>query len=67
MSYLTPPTTEADLRKAGFTAEAFKYPLSELAARWLAEFNGVAFEAMPAAWHYAPNEYMQRYLDRRAA
>ena len=55
------------MRKAGFTAEAFKYPLSELAARWLAEFNGVAFEAIPAAWHYAPNEYMQRYLDRRAA
>lgn len=55
--------TEAEFRAAGFTAIAANYPLSEAVCQWLADFNGVRVEQMPRAWRYAPNAYMQNYLE----
>lgn len=56
--------TEADFRAAGFTADAVNFPLSERACRYVAKFNGVPEEKMPRAWQYAPNAYMQKWLDQ---
>lgn len=61
-----PPATDADFRAAGFTAEARKYPMTEAGARWIAAFNGVPFEKIPAAWCYAPNPWMLAYVENLA-
>lgn len=58
--------TEAEFRAAGFTDAARAFPLSERAGRWLARFNGVPYERMPPAWHFAPNAYMLEYCEARA-
>jgi len=57
----------SDFRAAGFTAAAASFPLSDAACQWLADFNGVPVEKMPLAWRYAPNEYMRKWLEERAA
>ncbi len=62
---MTTPTA-ADFRAAGFDANAINYPLSEAACQWLADFNGIEIEKMPAAWRYAPNAYMRDYLEEQA-
>jgi hypothetical protein len=56
-----------EFRASGYTAAARQFPLSDAAKEWLARFNGVAVERMPAAWHYAPNEYMRAEMESRAA
>ena len=52
--------------KIGFTPAARNFPLSNKAAEWLAEFNGIPVENMPAGWFYAPNAHMQKELDEYA-
>ena len=64
--FQTPEVMDHELRTAGFTSEARKYPLSERAVIWLAAFNGVPIEKMPAAWYYAPNSFMQNELEEYA-
>lgn len=64
---IPPPVTPEQLRAAGFTAEAAKFPRSEAGARWIALFNGISFANIPAAWWYASNEYMWRYVEDQAA
>ncbi len=62
-----PPTvTDEELRAAGFTANARKFPRSRSAAQWIADFNGIPFEKIPAAWCYASNEYMYQYVEDQA-
>ena len=54
-----PPITDEQLRSAGFTKKAKKYPLTERAVRARAHVYGVSFEVYtknPAAW-YAPNAH----------
>lgn len=58
-----PPVTDQQLRDAGYTTNARTYPLSEDGARWVAKFNGIPFEKIPAAWWYAPNPEMQRIVE----
>jgi len=59
--------THEQFREIGFTGEAAQYPLSEAAYQWLRWFNGVpdGYE-VPDTWRYAPNAYMQEYLERKA-
>lgn len=59
--------TEQEFRDIGFTAEAINYPLSDRAFAWLCKFNGLTQEQAPRAFRYAPNAYMQKYLDDKAA
>lgn len=59
--------TEEEFRAAGFTKAAINFPLSRRAFVWLCQFNGIAPAKAPRAWQYAPNAYMQQYLDKRAA
>jgi hypothetical protein len=63
---MTQVPTEAEFRTTGFTIEAAKYPLSRRAFEWLCHFNGVSKYDVPLTWQYAPNLYMQKYLDDRA-
>lgn len=66
-AHQTKPITEEELRLTGFTAAAAAFPLSEAAVRWLARYNGVpAGMAVPRGWHYAPNEYMRRWIEKLA-
>ena len=60
------PTAE-EFRAVGFTETAASYPLSERAFTWLCKFNGIALRDAPRAWRYAPNPYMQDWLDRAAS
>lgn len=59
------PTTE-EFRATGYTAEAVNYPLSRRAFEWLCRFNGISHFDAPLTWQWAPNAYMQKYLDERA-
>lgn len=59
------PTLE-ELRAAGFTASALRYPLSEAAVRVLAFENGVLHKDVPKAWRYAPNEACRDRLENLA-
>lgn len=52
-----------DFRKAGFTDAAIDFPLSDAGCAIVAEHNGIAPDQMPPEWRYAPNAYMQRWLD----
>lgn len=54
-------------RVSGFTREALKYPLSDQAYAWLLSFNGITTQKVPWQWRYAPNAYMQGYLQQRAS
>ncbi len=69
MALLSPDTMnpgeplDAEFRVAGFTGEARKYPLSEKAVEWLAAFNGVPIDKVPITWHYAPNAWMQEWME----
>jgi len=58
---------DEEFRAAGKTAASRNFPLSDRACEWLAAFNGVPVEAMPRAWRFASNAYMQDYIERRAA
>jgi hypothetical protein len=62
-----PPVTDTELRTAGFSPAARNFPRSEAGARWIAAFNGIPFEHMPAAWYYASNGYMHQYAEKLAA
>ena len=53
----------ARFRKSGMTEDALNYPLTEGGVAIVAEHNGVAVEQMPAEWHFAPNAWMQRWLN----
>lgn len=66
MSYIPPVVTTEQLRNAGYTNNAAKYPLSEAGVRWIAAFNGVPFNMVPPAWCYAPNPYMLAYVEEKA-
>jgi hypothetical protein len=57
--------TEEEFRKAGFTIEALKYPLSPEGIRFVAQFNGIKIEQMPETWKYAPNPTMQEYCHKK--
>lgn len=61
-----PPVTDQQLRDAGFTSASRSFPRSERATRWIAEFNGIPFDRVPAAWWYASNEYMLKYVEEKA-
>lgn len=58
--------TEAEFRKAGYTARAVNYPLSPLGCAWIAKLNGVDVKDMPRAWCYAPNQGMLDYIEAKA-
>ncbi len=58
--------TDEQLRAAGFTGAARQFPRSEAGARWIAAFNGVSFEKIPAAWCYASNAWMHGYVEAMA-
>ena len=66
MTNWPPPVTDEQLRAAGFTKEARNYPRSKDGARWIAAFNGIPFEDIPAAWCYASNAWMHEYVERMA-
>lgn len=57
------PVTDEALRQAGFTSDARQFPLSEAGFQWLCHYNGAKPEQAPPAWRYAPNAYMQRWLN----
>lgn len=59
--------TDAEFRASGYTGAARNFPLSDAGARWIAEWNGVGFEIMPAAWRYAPNAGMHAWIEKLAA
>ena len=58
---------QLDFRKVGFTADAINYPLSEGGKEIVALHNGVGVATMPAEFSYAPNLYMQRWMDALGA
>lgn len=58
--------TETQFRAIGFTAAAAHFPLSNRAFLWRCNFNGIKPAAAPTSWRYAPNVYMQTWLDRVA-
>lgn len=64
--WTAPPATDEQFRGAGYTSAARLYPLSEAGARWVAEFNGIPFVKIPAAWCYAPNHGMLKYVEEKA-
>lgn len=57
---------DEDLRAAGFTAEARKWPRDEVAFRLLCAFSGVKPEQAPEAWRYFPNEWVSSAWGRVA-
>lgn len=61
-----PPATDDQFRAAGYTAKARGFPLSEAGARWVAAWNGIEFEKIPASWCYAPNGFMQQWVEEKA-
>lgn len=61
-----PPVTDEQLRTAGFMPESRAFPRSEAGARWIATFNGIPFDKIPAAWCYASNAWMLDYVERQA-
>ncbi len=65
--WIAPPVTDQQLRDAGFTKESRAFPRSEAGARWIANWNGIPFEMIPAAWCYASNLWMHAYVERLAA
>lgn len=54
------PTAE-EFRAVGYTADAVRFPLWPDAQVIKAELNGIAMEAMPEAWRYAPNRYCMEW------
>lgn len=64
--WTVPPATDEQFRAAGYTARARQFPLTERGARWVATFNGIGFENIPAAWCYAPNQVMADYVEGQA-
>lgn len=62
-----PAVTDADLRGAGYTADARKYPLSAGAMMAKCAFNGISPRQAPVAWWYAPNQWAKDYWEDRAA
>lgn len=64
--YMVPDVSDEQLRAAGFTAASRQFPRSEISARWLANYTGISFCQLPAAWHYASNAYMQNYAEHAA-
>lgn len=66
-SILAHRVTDDQLRAAGYTANARRYPLSNAAVRWVCRFNGITVTMAPHSWFYAPNEAMRRYVEDRAA
>lgn len=66
MTWTPAPATPEQFRAAGFTSAAANYPRSEMSARWVAHFNGVPFEKIPAAWCYASNSWMWQYAEEQA-
>ncbi|USN14682.1 hypothetical protein DOMOVOI_02080 [Brevundimonas phage vB_BpoS-Domovoi] len=63
---LTPEQIHASFRLGGRTGEAYNYPLSARAYKWLCAFNGAKPGETPWTWRYAANPWMQAYNDRRA-
>lgn len=66
MTWKCPPVTDDQLRAAGFTAASRQFPRSEASARWIAWFNGISLDQMPAAWCYASNAWMLEYCEQKA-
>jgi hypothetical protein len=66
-AWTPPPATDEQFRAAGYTVNARKFPLSEAAVRWVAEFNGIPFEKIPPAWCYAPNPFMHTLVEEAAS
>lgn len=66
-AWAIPPATDEQFRVAGYTAAARQYPLSEDGARWIAAFNGIPFDKIPAAWCYAPNAGMRKYVEGKSS
>jgi len=66
-TWVPPPVTDQELRAAGFTSHAREFPRSEDGARWIANFNNIPFEKIPAAWCYASNQWMWDYVEAKAA
>jgi hypothetical protein len=64
--WTAPPATDAQFRAAGFTAAARAFPHSEAGARWIAAFNNVPFDRIPAAWCYASSAWMRDYVEALA-
>lgn len=64
--HLTPAQVHASFRLCGFEGEAIRYPLTTRAYNWVCAFNGANPGETPWTWRYAPNPWMQSYLDRRA-
>lgn len=63
MDYKLPDVTDQQLREAGFTSAARSYPLSREGFLWLCHWNGVKPEQAPPGWYYAPNGYMQEWIN----
>lgn len=63
---LTPDQIHASFRLCGLDGAAINYPLSTRAYHWLCDFNGARPGETPWTWRFAPNPWMQAYLDRRA-
>lgn len=62
-----PPATDEQFRTAGYTPRAREFPLSEAGAHWLAASHGIPLERLPHAWCYAPNPFMQTFVENAAA
>jgi hypothetical protein len=50
-------------REAGFTGAACNFPLTAEGAVIIAQHNGIAVEQMPRSFFYAPNAYMQSWMN----
>jgi hypothetical protein len=59
--------TDKQLRDAGYTSDARKYPHSERAFRCLCAFNGIDPDKAPMAWRFAPNAHCRDAWERVAA
>lgn len=55
--------TDEEWRAAGYTPAACRYPLSTDAIRVLCYMNRIKLDQAPRAWHFAPNEALQRQLE----
>ena len=66
IAWSLPEVTDAELRAAGYMPASRAFPHSEAGARWVAAFNGIPFEKIPAAWCYASNAHMLAVTEQRA-
>lgn len=61
-----PVPTEEQIRKAGWSGDVTRFPLTKEGFLARCNYNGIGPEHVKnPAWFYAPNEYVQTQLNER--